>query len=80
MSVVSYKTEVSHRYYARKRKSEIVRRIRDLRETLSRVGIDVAESMDATLSAPDFELQKLAAGELAWLAIRLHSYFPDDAP
>lgn len=78
MSVFSVRTTVTHRYYAKRRKSEIVRRIRDLRAMLKQAGTWVAPALDAKLALTDAELVKQSASDLAWLAIRLHTYFPEE--
>lgn len=70
---------VSHRYYRRKPRPEIVRRIRDLREILKARETWVAPSLDAELAHSDAVLVKRSRDSLAWLAMRLHNYFPEDA-
>lgn len=78
MSIVITTTTVSRRYYMRKSRSEIVQRLRDLRQALKSLEIWVAPTLDSFLAAPDAELRKLPRNRLADVAIRLHTYFPDD--
>lgn len=79
MSIIETQTTVSHRYYRRKRKSEIVARIRDLRAILGDRGIPISKNLESALSSTDRDLVKLSADDLARIAIRLHTFFPEDA-
>lgn len=77
MSAFEVKTTVSHRYYARKRKSEIVERIRDLELVLSRREVNLGGDLPETLAKSNAELRAMSADRLATVAIRLHTYFPE---
>lgn len=79
MGVFSVTTTVSHRYYARKPKREIVAALRDMLGMLRRMGSWVAPALTDRLAKTDAELMRESRHDLAWIAIRLHTYFPDDA-
>ncbi len=79
MSITTSQTTVSHRYYRRKPRADIVRRIRDIRDILKARGVFVAPSLDAQLDMSDALLLKRSRDSLAWLAMRLHTYLPEDA-
>lgn len=65
MTIVTIQTTVSHRYYAKQSKAEIIRRIHQMERQLGR--IETATS----------ELRPLTAYALASKAMALHREFPE---
>lgn len=65
MAIVEIRTTVSHRYYEKKRKSDIIHAIHTMCDQLQ---------IERTPSA---ELEKKTNYELAGLALRLHAQFPE---
>lgn len=65
MTIVQTITTVSHRYYAKRRKSDTAGRIRDMQRLLG------------DEQTPTAELVKLTADQLATMALRLHARFPE---
>jgi hypothetical protein len=66
MTIVSVVTTVSHRYYAKRRKSDVRRRIMDLHRALGEVDAKESDYADMT------------ADQLASAAMRLHARFPEE--
>lgn len=78
MSTFEVKTTVSLRYYKRKTKSEIVDRIRELENILFHNRTDLGADLSETLKKTNAQLRRLSSDRLARLAIRLHTFLPDD--
>jgi hypothetical protein len=65
MSIVSVVVTASHRYYARKRKSDLIHCVQNLQRV---VGVE---------ETPYSELKALTRDSLAYMAMRLHGQIPE---
>jgi hypothetical protein len=74
MSIYTVSTTVSHRYYAKMRKSDIRYRIQMLADTLVFRGISLAPVSDYLEEAADNP--NMTASDLADVAMKLHDLFP----
>lgn len=68
MTIVSVVTTVSHKYYAKRSKEEIIRRIGELRQCL---GMEPYNRDELSW------LRKLTNSELAFIALNHHAKFPE---